>query len=499
MIAADRAFAAHFARVLPIVGADLGRMRVAVAGLNWIAPLVDYLAASGIRRWLWRSDGADTGALARRLEQRHGAALALRAEVAERSEWPLAAARQPCDLVLAAGGASTLLAAVAAADAARCPALLIIPPVAGEPCRARWVLPADDRAAAPEWIGRYARAAMIRTPPAAMFAWDWITSAPLLAGFGRALLLRDTPFARADLAELWACGIRELAIGGEHPFDIRFGEGKVASETSVLSVAQRVRFHTPRARRGSLLIAGLGSIGSVAAAYLAPLLDRAILADPDLVDEANPARQAYDRGDIGAPKPIALARHLRGSGVPSIIALAQALTDEADIAALHARYGITVAIVATGAHADFAIARGLRAAGIPHVVARCYPRARFWEAIMIDGAHGPAYEAIRGHLTPGPAAPPTPEQRRAYSAAGALEAEPATLIESGWAAAWVARLAAQLLAPAGLRERWMLELLGARRVCLVGGVGVEPTPIGPAYGVAMPGQIHAWGRANVIP
>lgn len=493
MIAADQPFATHFARVTPIVGANLSRMRVAVAGLTWIAPLVEYLAASGIGRWLWRNDGADTATLARRLEQRHGAALALRAEIVERSAWPLAAARRPCDLVLAAGGASTLLAAVAAADAARCPALLIIPPVAAEPCRARWVLPADDRAAAPAWIGRYARAATITTPPADMLAWDWITAAPLLAGFGRALLLRDTPFARADLGKLWANGVRELAIGGAHPFDIQFGEGNDPGKP----VLQCVHFQTPRARRGSLLIAGLGSIGSVAAAYLAPLLERAILADPDLVDAANPARQAYDRGDIGAPKVAALARHLRAGGVGPIVELAQALTEEADIAALQAQYGITAAIIATGTHADFAIARGLRAAGIPHVVARCYPRARFWEAIMVDGAHGPAYEAIRGHLTPGPVASPTPEQRRAYSTAGALEAEPATLIESGWAAAWVARLAAQLLAPAGLRERWMLELLDAGRICLVGGVEVDRTPAGPAYGVTLPGQIHAWGRANV--
>ncbi|HEY1014228.1 MAG TPA: hypothetical protein VGE07_16060, partial [Herpetosiphonaceae bacterium] len=100
-------------------------------------------------------------------------------------------------------------------------------------------------------------------------------------------------------------------------------------------------------------------------------------------------------------------------------------------------------------------------------------------------------------LVAGPAAPPTPEQRAAYSAAGALEAEPATLIESGWAAAWLARLTRQLLAPPALRERWLLDLLAAEAVCLIGGVGCEPTPVGPAYRVALPGQIHAWHRSEI--
>jgi hypothetical protein len=154
-------------------------------------------------------------------------------------------------------------------------------------------------------------------------------------------------------------------------------------------------------------------------------------------------------------------------------------------------------LVATGTGADFAIARALHALDVPHVIGRCYPRARYWEAILVDGRRGPALDQVRGHLRAGPAPAPTPEQIAAYSDAGALEAEPATLIESGWAAAWLARLAAQLLAPAGLRERWLLELFAAGQTCLIGGVGVERTPDGPAYAIAQPGEIRAWGRASI--
>ena len=75
------------------------------------------------------------------------------------------------------------------------------------------------------------------------------------------------------------------------------------------------------------------------------------------------------------------------------------------------------------------------------------------------------------------------KMREAQEAAGALEAEPATLIESGWAATWMARLTAQLATPPGLRERWFLELLASQRTCVIGGVGVEPSPDGPADAV----------------
>ncbi|MCP4686229.1 MAG: hypothetical protein GY867_12390 [bacterium] len=117
--------------------------------------------------------------------------------------------------------------------------------------------------------------------------------------------------------------------------------------------------------------------------------------------------------------------------------------------------------------------------------------------MLVDGLRGPALSDLRGHLRLGPAPPPTPEQIAAYSDDGALEAEPATLIESGWGAAWMARLTAQLLAPPGLRERWLLALLASEQTCLVGGVGVERTDDGPAFGVALPGEIRAWGRGEI--
>ncbi|HYF63720.1 MAG TPA: ThiF family adenylyltransferase, partial [Herpetosiphonaceae bacterium] len=309
----------------------------------------------------------------------------------------------------------------------------------------------------------------------------------LAAGLARAILLRGSEFARADLAALWAAGRRELYF--DHPAQ------PLRAETEPFSAPGA--FRTPSGRRGTLLIAGLGSLGSVAALALAETAIGMVIADPDQVDAANPVRQAYPLAAIGQPKAAALAATLRGAGVPHVVALGQALDDEDAGRRIIAANGVTAGLVATGTAADFAIARALREAGLPHVVGRCYPRARYWEAMIVDGGRGPSLSDLRGHLALGPAPAPTPEQIAAYSDAGALEAEPATLVESGWAAAWLARLAAQLLAPAGLRERWFLDLLAAERTCLIGAAQVEQTQTGPAYAIAQPGQIRALGRGDI--
>ena len=92
-----------------------------------------------------------------------------------------------------------------------------------------------------------------------------------------------------------------------------------------------------------------------------------------------------------------------------------ALHNEQEVDALIERYAITTALIATGTNADFAIARALRQRDIGHVVMRCYPRAHYWEAMLVDGRRGPAFDELRGYIESGPAAAPTPEQLAAYS------------------------------------------------------------------------------------
>jgi hypothetical protein len=379
------------------------------------------------------------------------------------------------------GALAQLQQALDWARSAAAPALLVVPASSASPCATRVVLPDDDQDQTQQFMPlsqRWSADAAPQSQPT-----DF-----LVAGLARAILLRHTEYARSDLAELWASGQRELFF--EAPNDPL----TVALNPVDPSPAA---FRTPPARRGALLIAGLGSLGSVAAMLLADASGRLAIVDPDHVDAANPVRQAFAVGTIGQPKASALRAGLLAAGAAKVVAQAEALETEAQVAALIAEHSIAAALVTTGTAADFAIARALRQADIPHVVGRCYPRARYWEALLIDGQRGPALSDLRGHLAVGPAARPTPEQIAAYSDAGALEAEPATLIESGWAAAWLARLVRQFLAPPGLRERWFLELLAAEQTCLIGGAQVEPTADGPAYGIALPGQVRALGRANI--
>jgi molybdopterin/thiamine biosynthesis adenylyltransferase len=183
-----------------------------------------------------------------------------------------------------------------------------------------------------------------------------------------------------------------------------------------------------------------------------------VLVDPDRVERVNLVRQAYSHHQLGQSKAVALAQALEAA-YPGLTCepVVASLCNESDVAELIRKHGVTAALIATGTHADFAIARGLRAEAIPHVVGRCYTRGRFWEGIVVDGAAGPSYEQVRRAAVAGPPAAPTPEEIASYGAVGELAGEPATAMETEWAALWLARLMAQMMAPAGLRERWLLH------------------------------------------
>jgi hypothetical protein len=255
------------------------------------------------------------------------------------------------------------------------------------------------------------------------------------------------------------------------------------------------------------------------------------LLDGDTVGVANPVRQWFHTDQVGQPKAVALARNLADLRAPGA-AWAEAPTEIGPGVVLrHAAGRITaltghatvdragraafrralralrpaVVVLATGSQADYALARVLRRLHISHVVGRCYPRARYFEALIVDGRRGPCFGCLRGHLYTGPAPPPTPEEALRYDrppAPGELQAEPATVVESGRAADVLARLAAALAQPRRQRPAWLADLLAREQTCLIGGVTAQPVAgaDGPAwpYGVALPGQVVAFGLAQVL-
>jgi molybdopterin/thiamine biosynthesis adenylyltransferase len=246
------------------------------------------------------------------------------------------------------------------------------------------------------------------------------------------------------------------------------------------------------------LIAGLGSLGSVAAVQLAPWVSRLVLVDPDRVELANLVRQTYTQRQVDEYKAAALALALSAAH-PGLEceAVITSLTQEEQVVDLIRMHDVTAALVTTGGHADFAIARALRSQAIPHVIGRCYSRGRFWEGVVVDGAAGPSYEQVRREAAAGPVAAPTPEEIASYGAVGELAGEPATAMETGWAALWLARLTMQMMAPANRREGWLLARLAAGATCFIGGVDVEHGDEGPAYGIRVPGQVHAWSIGEI--
>ncbi len=460
-----------FARVRPLVGEALASRQVLVVGSPAVGVLVDYLVACGVQRWLAMAGDGWMEAQVAKLYARYGGELDITLQIIGSTEEIRGA-----DLVLVVDDME-----IAGRLPLTLPRLAIFTPTASQPSCAMLALPGE-----------------IFNPPQRTGArdstgWDWITAAPLMALAARALLLRGTAYAMATWEDAWAKGLRVYCVGKAHdPTLARWQRQIVASED------ESPLYHTPSYRQGTLLIVGLGSLGSLAAQHLAPWVERLVLVDPDRVELVNLVRQSYCHAQVGETKAMALAQTLQaaysGLGCEPIVA---SLPDEREVGELINAFAVTAALVTTGTHADFAIARALRAESIPHVVGRCYARARFWEGIVVDGVTGPSYEQVRRQVAAGPTPAPTPEEIAAYGVVGELIGEPATAMECGWAALWLARLTAQIIVPATVREAWFLARLAAGATCFIGGVVVEKRIEGEAYGVTVPGEVHAWSTEEI--
>jgi molybdopterin/thiamine biosynthesis adenylyltransferase len=463
-----------FVRVRPLVGEALTHCQVAVIGSPRLSPLVEHLVACGVRRWLVMEGNPWMPPVVKSLRKRYGNAIDINVEcvksITEMSHADLALVD---DMEMAQALPDTLSR------------LVILLLDQGQSCHAVFALP-NESLDLPN-ISNHAL----------QCGWDWLTAAPLMALAARALLLRGTAFAMLAWEDAWAKGQRVYTVGSAYDPTLTHWQTQLSVPT-IEHTGYRTPHDMTHHREGTLLITGVGSLGSVAAHALAPYVTRMVLVDPDRVEVANLVRQAYRAAQIGQPKVVALTESLQ-SAYPHLTCEPVVAAVQADerAAALIRQHGVSAALVTTGTQADFAISRALRAAALPHVVGRCYARARFWEAIVVDGANGPSYEQVRRAVSAGPTPAPTPEEIAAYGAVGELAGEPATSMETGWAAMWLARLLAQLMAPPALREGWLLARLAAEAPCFIGGVEVEQGVEGAAYGVQTPGELHAWSLAQV--
>jgi hypothetical protein len=557
--------AAYYARIVPILGEGLRQKRIAVVGTAAVAGAVERLAGCRALRW-WIADdisllpnhplvryagatpGEPAGAALVALLRRHNAwetgwDFCQRPTLTEANDAALEAELQaaPPDLLLAGGDAATLHQLAALARRLDIPALLVAHLAGADPaavCLA--LLPGDGGQGRdlPDLLAALGHPAL--ADPAALSAepdaWRaWTQANGVAALLAKAILLHGGPQAAPDLERLLWHEWRTAVVTGarDWPWAIRYvnlaGAGPRPTEIPAALPASC-------APPSSALIVGCGSLGSLVAREL--VASRAVrdlvLVDGDTVAPANPVRQFFHTDQVGQSKAAALARNLtaltapggtwnetpmrKGKGLTltspagGIRALAQALTDDRAGQAAFRRLLLArrpaVVVLATCTQVEYALARTARALGIPHVVGRCYPRARYFEAIVVDGQQGPCFGCLRGHLYTGPAPAPTPEEALRYDrppAPGELQAEPATIVESGRAADVLAGLAGALAAPADARPPWLTALLASEQTCLIGGTSVQrgaqacgATTPAWAYGVQYPGQVVAFGAAQVL-
>jgi hypothetical protein len=462
----------YFARVAPVLGEGLAGRVVAVDGLSLAAPVVELLASCGLDR-------------------------VLLADTRERAAWPM------LQLFRAPGGRGTprtargCLARYARWKNRHVPLRLDpLPSSSSGPAPAPrvdlWLVAclAEPGAPAATVWDEAARRVTMHLVPGDLFSC--LNVSTRVARTIRDLLLGRAPWPRGALhhgAPLWPFAESEHPLPPPSPAP------------------------APRAPEGAhLLVVGCGSVGSEAVRLLATLGARFTLVDGARVSPFNPVRQWFGLEEVGRLKVRALAARLAPARARTL-ALDLSSTEPGSLARFEALLDEDrpdLALLATGTADHGPLAEALFRRGVPHVAACAYPRARFFEAVVVLPGETPCLHCYRGHLFRG-AEPPAPvddelarflyaepderERERLYLG---LVAEPATRVETARIADVASHLALEALAPRASRAAWFRRLVEAQTTVLLGGNTVVETEAGtPAYGLTRPGQVVRLGREDL--
>lgn len=337
--------------------------------------------------------------------------------------------------------------------------------------------------------------------PAGVSLCDWLDLCEMAAAMAKALLLEGTAYARPDLIRLLYPQGTLIALGSAAwswqlaylPLNERGPLGR-----------QETANQSPEVKQAPVLIAGCGSLGSqIARGLVAADVNELILVDGETVDMANPIRQFYHPAQVGMAKVTALSENLRHLAPSVKLHTVNKMLEDTSTgchawARLLDRYKPALVILATGTPIDYALARIARQRDIKHLAVRCYARARYWEAIAVDGRRSPCLDCLRGHLYTGPVPRLTPEEEAAYVRGGLheLTGEPATLVESGHAATGMLRIV-----PAFLSDEppsWFRRALTEESTCFLGGNHAEQLDSGAwAYHIRYPGQVLRLGTNQI--
>ncbi len=532
----------YYTPLTSIVGTRLRTRRVAVVGLAAVALAAERLADCRVLRWQLCDSSPLTpshplahlwGALAGSGSAAQVFASALRSRTSWEDGWEFAeapglteatyatlreqlATTRP-DLLLGGGDAATLRLLGRLARDLDLPAVLVVLSAGIDPRAAVLVLLPGDGGHGrdlPDLL-RYLGPRTLLDPAAGVLSpenWmNWQDANAGAAALARALLLQGSTFAPPDLTRILYDEHRTALIQGAPgwPWLTQY----VDLTSADLYAAPDALPATPIARQvgaGPILVIGCGSLGSHAARTLvaAGVVREMAFVDGGEVNGVDLLGEFYSSAQVGHNKAEALARQMMALA-PTGARMnpewtASAFTDHwSGLSRISGDWCFTqvardaqpgpwfsamldtlrpvAAIVTVDGAGDVALAQVLRARGIPHVVGRCDATATYFEAVLVDGRHGPCFECMHNETFE-----PPPTGTRA------------TVIETGRAADMIARLAWQLSLPPAARAPWFARLLADRRSALIGGNGARlralPAPGGPdpaAYGIRVPGQVVA--------
>ena len=361
---------------------------------------------------------------------------------------------------------------------------------------------------------------------------DFLEAGDLVLSMAKAVLLQGTPKERKDLKQLFAEG-RNVIIRGSRswPWETKF----LTTAQSLKALVSLSSGVVPRSvipeslfSRQRVLVIGCGT-ASLALAELAFEVDTLVLLDSKPFSIFNPIRQICSTDDTEKlEKPFALQQILKrlvdpdhdweassehglqwlsGDGLSigaAVLKLTEMNPDSVTLfESILDAVKPTLCIVGMGRSRDdnFTACEILRRKNIKHIVPTAFPGVTHFKHIVVDEQRagvpvGPCYDCLQNHLpVDGGAGPTLNEEARSVYYGGT---QPATLAETYPSAHSLYRIARALMLPAAARPAWWAPLQTEERTSLVGANLTEENSSGWLYGTSLPGQMVAYGPADVV-
>lgn len=520
----------YYSRVEKIVGTHLINKRISVFNAQFVSKVVELLVSCGTLGWNFMSKTKTShdilqifGELPRSDNFEESFALYLQNENHFEDRWKFYFQDNDLDtdLVICAGTNYTCQKAYAYAQKKNVPCIIGFLFHGGTSIIST-IFPGDAYPFAN--IGQEDHQIINRLP-------DWIDLNNQMANIAKALLLHGSEWERADINEILDNKQNTLLL--THPswpwvnkyFDIYDPEKKKWLQNTVQKAQND---HQPADITGKhVLIVGAGSLGSIAADYFRILGANLTIIDCKNVSDHNPIRQLFSTRDIGKIKAFCLPEIMAcksgfntegkildekkitfSEGNRSFIGINQGISNDkygkAYFRELLENEKPDLVVLVTAHQAEYRMTHVLRDMGIPHLTAGCYPRARWFEVITINGKQGPCFGCLKGHLYHGTAPSLTEEQNARYdsqvSEEGMVQAEPATRIETSRCVDTLFRIGVELLMKPEDQKSWFKKMINEERTFLIGGNYAEKKEGEEEYsfGIETPGGTALYGTINLI-